>query len=54
MLARHKTSSEIAQELFIFAATAKTHARNIYRKLDVHSREELCALVEAPEGEGAR
>ena len=46
LLARHKTSPEIAQELFISAATAKTHARNIYRKLDVHSREELCALVE--------
>ena len=52
LLAQHKTAAEIGQELFISAATAKTHARNIYRKLGVHSREELVGLLE-PDGGGS-
>lgn len=46
LLVQHKTAAEVGQELFISAATAKTHARNIYRKLGVHSREELARLIE--------
>ena len=31
--------------------TAKTHIRNIYNKLDVHSQQELIALVNAAKDE---
>jgi DNA-binding NarL/FixJ family response regulator len=33
-----KKRSEIADELFIELETVKTHIKNIYTKLDVHSR----------------
>jgi LuxR family transcriptional regulator, maltose regulon positive regulatory protein len=42
-----KSNSRIAQELFVTAGTVKTHIRNIYRKLDAHSRTQ--ALVRARE-----
>ena len=35
----------ISKTLFISDNTARTHIRNIYRKLDVSSREELLSLV---------
>lgn len=41
LLAQHKTVGSIERELFIANGTAKTHIRHIYRKLDVHSRDEL-------------
>lgn len=41
LLAQHKTVGSIERELFISNGTAKTHIRHIYRKLDVHSRDEL-------------
>lgn len=45
LLVQHKTNAVIAQELFISNLTAKTHVRNIYKKLDIHSREELFDLL---------
>jgi LuxR family transcriptional regulator, maltose regulon positive regulatory protein len=42
-----RSNRRIAQELFVTTATVKTHIRNIYRKLDVHSRTQ--ALVRARE-----
>lgn len=36
----------ICNELYISKNTAKTHSRNIYRKLDVHSQQELINAVE--------
>jgi LuxR family transcriptional regulator, maltose regulon positive regulatory protein len=47
LIAAGKSNSRIAQELFITAGTVKTHIRNIYRKLDAHSRTQ--ALVRARE-----
>ncbi|MEG0682661.1 MAG: LuxR C-terminal-related transcriptional regulator, partial [Raoultibacter sp.] len=41
LLAQHKTVGAIERELFIANGTAKTHTRHIYRKLDIHSRDEL-------------
>ncbi|MEK7255473.1 MAG: response regulator transcription factor, partial [Bacteroidota bacterium] len=35
-----KSRTKIAQELFIDVETVKTHIKNIYDKLDVHSRED--------------
>jgi LuxR family maltose regulon positive regulatory protein len=47
LIASGKSNSRIAQELFVTAGTVKTHIRNIYRKLDAHSRTQ--ALVRARE-----
>jgi len=38
MIADGKKRSEIAEELFIELETVKSHIKNIYTKLDVHSR----------------
>jgi len=38
MISEGKKRSEIADDLFIELETVKTHIRNIYVKLDVHSR----------------
>lgn len=40
LLAQGRTSREVAEELVIAFNTARTHIRNIYRKLDVHNRVE--------------
>lgn len=47
LLAQHKKIGSIEQELFISNNTAKTHIRHIYRKLDVHSRDELVDLIDS-------
>ena len=40
LLAAHLTSTEIAQELIISPHTARTHIKNIYKKLGAHERDE--------------
>ncbi len=40
MIAGGKSRSKIAQDLFIDVETVKSHIKNIYTKLDVHSRED--------------
>ncbi len=40
-----KTNRQIAQEHFISINTAKTHIKNLYDKLDVHTRTELLASI---------
>lgn len=44
-LAQGKSVPRIEQELVISNGTAKSHVRHIYAKLDIHSRDELIALV---------
>ena len=44
-LAQGKSVPRIEQELIISNGTAKSHVRHIYAKLDIHSRDELIALV---------
>ncbi len=39
-----KTNKEIAAELFISLSTVKTHINNLYRKLEVSSRDDIKAL----------
>jgi LuxR family maltose regulon positive regulatory protein len=40
LLNTHLTSTHMADELFIAVSTVRSHIKNIYGKLDVHSREE--------------
>jgi len=45
LLAQKKSGPDIAAELFISPETSKTHIRNIYKKIGVHSRSELEDLL---------
>ena len=45
LIARGQNAESVRQELVISVNTAKTHMRNIYAKLGVHSQQELIALV---------
>jgi DNA-binding CsgD family transcriptional regulator len=41
LLASGKTTRETAAALFLSPKTIEYHLRHVYRKLDIHSREEL-------------
>lgn len=45
LIARGHNAESVRQELIISVNTAKTHIRNIYAKLNIHSQQELIALV---------
>lgn len=47
LLARRETMAQIEKDLFVARGTIKAHISHIYRKLDVHSRDELYRLLEA-------
>jgi DNA-binding CsgD family transcriptional regulator len=46
LLAKGRNASYIQKELFIAEGTAKTHMRNIYRKMNVHNQQALMDFVE--------
>lgn len=46
-LARGRTNAHIAGVLFVSENTVRSHVRNIYSKLGVHTRQQLIDLVEA-------
>lgn len=46
MLARGRSYGYIADELYISTHTVKTHIYHIYRKIDIHSQQELIDMVE--------
>ena len=43
LIAAGLSNKKITEELFISMSTVKTHLRNIYSKLNVHSRTEAIA-----------
>ena len=47
LIAKGRNADYVQQNLVISMHTAKTHIANIYRKLEVHSSQELLDLVEA-------
>ncbi|WP_180326766.1 response regulator transcription factor [Raoultibacter phocaeensis] len=46
LLAKGRNAAYVQKELVISEGTVRTHMRNIYRKLDVHSQQELMDLVD--------
>lgn len=48
-LARGYKSSHIQQQPYISEGTAKTHIRHIYRKLNIHSQQDLIHLIDEVE-----
>ena len=46
LLARGRTASRIAETLCITTATTRTHLRNIYAKLGVHSQQDILDMYE--------
>jgi LuxR family maltose regulon positive regulatory protein len=40
------SSTEIAEELYISVNTVRTHIRNVYSKLDAHSRIEAITIAQ--------
>lgn len=49
ILLKGRDAKYIMDTFYISQSTAKTHIYNIYRKLDVHSRQELLDLVDETE-----
>ncbi|MEG0844996.1 MAG: helix-turn-helix transcriptional regulator [Raoultibacter sp.] len=48
LIARKQTAAQIEKDLYVAPGTIKAHVSHIYRKLDVHSRDELYTLLEPP------
>ena len=46
LLAQKKTIAIVERELFIANGTAKAHVRHVYRKLNIHAREDLFKLLD--------
>lgn len=46
LIAQGRSKTYIAEQLFLSENTVRTHAKNAYIKLDVHSKQELMDLIE--------
>ena len=46
MLAKGRDVPSIAKQLFISENTVRSHSKSIYRKLKIHSKQELLDLLE--------
>ena len=53
LLAKGRNAAYIQEQLYISEGTARTHMRHIYKKLDIHTQQELMDLVEGAEEEAA-
>jgi DNA-binding NarL/FixJ family response regulator len=50
LVAEGRTNQEVAAALFVSPRTVEFHLRNVFRKLDVHTRSELARRFAAPVG----
>jgi DNA-binding CsgD family transcriptional regulator len=46
LIARGRNGAYIQERLYISLSTFQTHSKNIYRKLDIHSRQDLMSLFD--------
>ncbi|RDB64747.1 hypothetical protein C1878_02145 [Gordonibacter sp. 28C] len=53
-LARGRTNAHIAGVLYVSENTVRSHVRNIYSKLEIHTRQQLIDLVEDDAAQAAR
>lgn len=51
LMAQGRSKAAIASRLYLSENTVRTHARNLYAKLDVHNRQELLDAIEAARDE---
>ena len=49
LLAKGRNAAHIQEQLFISEGTARTHMRHIYKKMDIHTQQELIDTVESAE-----
>ena len=49
LLAKGRDVPSIAKQLFISENTVRSHSKSIYKKLDIHSKQELLDLLETIE-----
>lgn len=49
LISKGCTRREISDQLYLSEETVKVHVHNIYKKMDVHSRQELLGLIETEE-----
>lgn len=54
LLARGMSTPEIERELHISNGTARNHIQHVYKKLDVHSRDEVERLLSSESFETPR
>lgn len=54
LLCKGRTKAYIAESLYLTENTVKSHAKHIYTKLDVHSKQELMNLVEQQSADKAQ
>lgn len=46
LLAKGRNAAHIQEKLFISEGTARTHMRHIYKKVDIHSQQELIDMID--------
>ncbi len=54
LLAKGRTRARIQKELYLSGGTVATHARHIYQKVGVHSKQELLDVIESSGERAAR
>lgn len=50
LIARGRDTAHVAEALFVSENTVKSHCKNLYRKLGIHSRQELFDLIDEFKG----
>ena len=51
LMAQGRSKAAIAERLYLSENTVRTHARNLYAKLDIHNRQELLDAIESARAE---